>query len=400
MVKLNRRVAALRPSATMAAEARATELKEAGVNVISLAAGEPDFDTPERIKEAARRAMAAGQTKYTPVGGISQLKKTICLKLRRDNGLDYEVPEVMASAGGKQGAFNVIATLFDEGDEVIIPTPAWVSFAEMVRLSGAEPKLVRASEAHGFRLTAQDLRGALTSRSRGIIINSPCNPTGAVYREEHLRALSQVLLEAGIWVLCDDVYEHMTYDNPAPHLFKIEPRLKEHGIVLNSLSKTYAMTGWRLGIVAGPREVVTAVQRLQGQNSGNPNSIAQVAAIEAIGGPQDEVATMVAEFRARRDFVVERIRTLPGFSLPNVPDGAFYAFPNVTPLLSAKWKNAPLTDGDGVARMLLDEAQVALVGGNDFGAPEHVRISYATSMANLREAFDRIERVVQRMLGA
>jgi aspartate aminotransferase len=400
MVKLNRRVAALRPSATMAAEARATELKEAGVNVISLAAGEPDFDTPERIKEAARQAMAAGQTKYTPVGGISRLKEAICMKLKRDNGLDYEVSQVMASAGGKQGAFNVIATLFDEGDEVIIPTPAWVSFAEMVRLSGAEPKLVRAAEAHGFRLTAQDLRGALTSRSRGIIINSPCNPTGAVYREEHLRALSQVLLEAGIWVLCDDVYEHMTYDSPAPHLFKIEPRLKERGIVLNSLSKTYAMTGWRLGIVAGPREVVTAVTRLQGQNSGNPNSIAQAAAVEAIGGPQDEVATMVAEFRARRDFVVERVRSLPGFSLPNVPDGAFYAFPNVTPLLRAKWKDAPLTDGDGVARMLLDEAQVALVGGNDFGAPEHVRISYATSMANLSEAFDRIERVVQKMLGA
>jgi aspartate aminotransferase len=400
MVKLNRRVAALRPSATMAAEARATELKEAGVDVISLAAGEPDFDTPERIKEAARQAMAAGQTKYTPVGGISRLKQAICLKLKRDNGLDYEVSQVMASAGGKQGAFNVIATLFDEGDEVIIPTPAWVSFAEMVRLSGAQPKLVRASEAQGFRLTAQDLRGALTSKSRGIIINSPCNPTGAVYREEHLRALSQVLLEAGIWVLCDDVYEHMTYDSRAPHLFKIEPRLKERGIVLNSLSKTYAMTGWRLGIVAGPREVVAAVSRLQGQNSGNPNSIAQAAAVEAIGGPQDEVAAMVAEFRARRNFVVERVRSLPGFSLPNVPDGAFYAFPNVTPLLSVRCKGAPLTDGDGVARMLLDEAQVALVGGNDFGAPEHVRISYATSMGNLHEALDRIERVVRKMLGA
>jgi aspartate aminotransferase len=400
MLKLNRRVAALKPSATMAAEARATELKEAGVNVISLAAGEPDFDTPERIKEAARQAMAAGQTKYTPVGGITRLKQAICMKLKRDNGLDCEATQVMASAGGKQGAFNVIATLFDEGDEVIIPTPAWVSFAEMVRLSGAQPKLVRASEDNGFRLTAQELRAALGPNSRGIIINSPCNPTGAVYREEHLRAISQVLLEAGIWVLCDDVYEHMTYGARAPHLFAIEPRLKERGIVLNSLSKTYAMTGWRLGILAGPREIVTAVTRLQGQNSGNPNSITQAAAVEAITGPQDEVSAMVAEFRARRDFVVERIRSLPGFSLPNVPEGAFYAFPSVTPLLGAKWKGEPLKDGDGLARMLLDEAQVALVGGNDFGAPDHVRISYATSMANLREAFDRIERVVRKMLGA
>jgi aspartate aminotransferase len=384
----------------MAAEARATELKEAGVNVISLAAGEPDFDTPERIKEAARRAMASGQTKYTPAGGTSVLKQKICLKLRRDNELEYEPADVMASAGGKQGAFNVIFTLFDEGDEVIIPAPAWVSFAEIVRLSGAEPKLVHTSESQGFRLTAQDLGAAVSPNTRGIIINSPCNPTGAVYREEHLRAISQVLLDAGIWVLCDDVYEHMTYGGRAPHLFKIEPRLKERGIVLNSLSKTYAMTGWRLGIVAGPREVVQAVARLQGQNSGNPNSIAQAAAVEAIGGPQDEVATMVEEFRKRRDYVVGRVRSLPGFSLPNVPDGAFYAFPNVTPLLSVKWKGQAVSDGDGVAGMLLDEAQVALVGGNDFGAPNHVRISYATSMANLREAFDRIEQVVRRMLGA
>ncbi len=400
MLKLNRRVAALRPSATIAAEARATELKEAGVNVISLAAGEPDFDTPERIKEAARQAMAAGQTKYTPVGGISRLKEAICLKLKRDNGLEYEVAEVMASAGGKQGAYNTIATLFDEGDEVIIPTPAWVSFAEMVRLAGAQPKLVPAAEKQGFRLTPQELRNALTPNSRGIILNSPCNPTGAVYATEHLRALSQVLLEAGLWVLSDDVYEHMAYDGRVTHLFAVERRLKERGIVLNSLSKTYAMTGWRLGIVAGPREVVQAVSRLQGQNSGNPNSIAQAAAVEALTGPQDEVATMVAEFRKRRNFVVDRIRSIPGFSLPNVPDGAFYAFPSITPLLSTKWKDAPLKDGDGVARMLLDEAQVALVGGNDFGAPVHVRISYATSMANLHEAFDRIERVVRKLLGA
>jgi aspartate aminotransferase len=400
MVKLNRKVAALRPSATMAAENRATELKEAGVDVISLAAGEPDFDTPERIKDAARQALASGQTKYTPASGTSKLKQAICLKLKRDNGLEYAPAEVMASAGAKQGAFNVIATLFDEGDEVIIPTPAWVSFAEMVRLSGAEPRLVPAPEKEAFLLSAQNLRKALTPKTRGIIINSPCNPTGAVYDEEHLRAISSVLLEAGIWVLCDDVYEHMTYTGRAPHLFKIEPRLRERAIVLNSLSKTYAMTGWRLGIMAGPREVIAAVARLQGQDSGNPNSITQAAAIEALTGPQDDVATMVAEFRKRRDFVVERVRALPGFSLPNVPEGAFYAFPNVTPLLDAKCNGAPIKDGDTLARILLDEAKVALVGGDDFGAPDHVRISYATSMRNLSEAFNRIERAVRKLLGA
>ncbi len=400
MLKLNRRVAALKPSATMAAEARATELKEAGVDIISLAAGEPDFDTPERIKEAARRALAAGQTKYTPVGGTSRLKQALSVKLKRDNGLDYEPAQVMASAGGKQGAYNVIATLFDEGDEVLIPTPAWVSFAEMVRLSGAQPKLVPAPEAQAFRLTAQDLSAAITPNTRGIILNSPCNPTGAVYRDEHLRALSQVLLKTGMWVLCDDVYEHMNYEGRPRHLFAIEPRLKDHGIVLNSLSKTYAMTGWRIGLVAGPKEIVQAVTRLQGQNSGNPNSIAQAAAIEALSGPQEEVAAMVGEFRKRREFVVDRVRSLPGFSLPSVPDGAFYVFPSVKPLLGAKWKGEPLADGDRVAQMLLDEAQVSMVGGNDFGAPEHVRISYATSIKNLSEAFDRIERVTRKLLGA
>ena len=397
MLKLNRRVAALKPSATLAAEARATELKQAGVDVISLAAGEPDFDTPERIKDAARKAMAAGLTKYTPAGGVRELKQAICAKLKRDNALDYQPAEVMASAGGKQAAYNVIATLFDEGDEVVIPTPAWVSFAEMVRLSGADAKLVPCREREGFRLSADELRRAIAPNTRGIILNSPCNPTGTVYRAEQLRELAAVLLEAGLWVICDDVYEHIRYVERQPHLFTIEPRLKPNGIVVNSLSKTYAMTGWRVGFAAGPTEVIGTTARLQGQNSGNPNSIAQAAAIEALTGPQDDVRAMVEEFHHRNQLVVEGLRSMPGFKLPNVPEGAFYAFPNVSALFGAKWSGGILSDGNQVAELLLEESKVAVVGGNDFGAPDYVRLSYATSRANLEEAFDRIERAVRKL---
>jgi len=397
MIKLNRRIAAIKPSATMAAEARATELKAAGVDIISLAAGEPDFDTPERIKDAARRALTDGMTHYTPVSGTAALKEAIRVKLKRDNGLDYEPAEILASAGGKQAEANVIAALFDEGDEVIIPTPAWVSFVAMVNLSGAEAQLVRCAEERGFLLDPKQLRNAITPRTRGIILNSPSNPTGAVYSSEQLAALARILLDAGIWVMSDDVYEHIVYDGAVPHIFQIEPRLKTRGIVFNSLSKAYAMTGWRIGFAAGPREAIGAATRLQSQNSGNPNSITQAAAIEALTGPQEEIHTMMAEFRARRELVVERVRRLDSFRLPNVPQGAFYVFPNIAALIGASLNGTKITDGNTLAELILNEAHVALVGGNDFDAPEHVRMSYATSLANLNQAFDRIEELLRRL---
>jgi aspartate aminotransferase len=397
MLKVNRRIAAIKPSATLAADARATEMKLAGIDVISLAAGEPDFDTPERIKAAAEKALAAGQTKYTPVGGTAALKNAIKLKLKRDNNLDYEPGEIIAAAGCKQAEANVIAALFDEGDEVIIPTPAWVSFAAMVSLAGAEPKFVPCSEESGFLLEPEALRRAITSRTRGIMLNSPSNPTGAVYGAESLTAIARVLVDTDIWVMSDDVYEHIVYDGLAPHIFHLEPRLKSHGIVFNSLSKTYAMTGWRIGFAAGPKEAIAAAGRLQSQNSGNPNSITQAAAIEALTGPQDELKPMLEAFRERNALVVERVRRIPGFRLPNVPQGAFYAFPNVSELLGSRFGDTKITDGDGLAAFLLDEGHVSLVGGNDFGAPDHVRLSYATSTRNLNEAFDRIERAVAKL---
>ena len=397
MLKLNRRIAAIKPSATLAADARATEMKLAGIDVISLAAGEPDFDTPERIKQAASKALAAGQTKYTAVGGTAALKNAIKLKLKRDSQLDYEPNEIIASAGGKQAEANVIAALFDEGDEVIIPTPAWVSFAAMVSLAGAEPKFVPCPEPNGFLLEPDVLRRAITSRTRGIILNSPSNPTGAVYGAEQLSAIASVLVDADIWVMSDDVYEHIVYAGFAPHIFHLEPRLKSKGIVFNSMSKTYAMTGWRIGFAAGPKEAIAAAGRLQSQNSGNPNSLAQAAAIEALTGPQDALKPMLEAFRKRNALVVERLRRIPGFKLPNVPQGAFYAFPNVSELLGTTFNGKPINDGDALASYLLDEAHVSLVGGNDFGASDHVRISYATSTENLNEAFDRIERAVAKL---
>jgi aspartate aminotransferase len=305
----------------------------------------------------------------------------------------------MASAGSKPAESNLMASLFDEGDEVIVPTPAWVSFVAMVQLSGADPKLVACPESGGFLLDPERLQGAITPRTRGIMLNSPSNPTGAVYNAAQLAALARVLVDhPEVWVMSDDAYEHIAYVGRVPHIFEIEPRLKQRGLVFNTLSKAYAMTGWRIGFAAGPREAIAAATRLQSQNSGNPNSIAQAAAVEALTGPQDEIATMAAEFHARRDLVVERVRRIPGFSLPNVPDGAFYAFVNVSAMLKREYKGAPIGDGDRLASIILDDAQVAIVGGNDFDAPNHVRLSYATSREKLNQAFDRIERLAREIM--
>jgi aspartate aminotransferase len=398
MLKLNRRVAALRPSATLAADQRAKEMRAAGIDVISLDAGEPDFDTPERIKDAARKALAAGKTKYTAVAGIPELKEAIRAKLKRDSQLDYEPAEIIASAGCKQALSNIIAAMFDEGDEVIIPTPAWVSFSAMVDLSGAKPVQVRAREDQNFQLTPDALSKAITPRTRAVLINSPSNPTGTVYSAGPLAELAQVIqANPDLWVLSDDTYEHITYDGSAPHIFQIEPRLKNRGILFNSLSKTYAMTGWRVGFAAGPKEVIGAAGRLQSQNSGNPNSIAQAAAVEALNGPQDDVKVMAEEFRKRRQLIVDRVRAVPGFGLPNIPSGAFYVFPNVSALFGSTHNGKKIVDGDSFAGFLLDEAKVSTVGGNDFGAPEHIRMSYATSTEKINGAFDRIAAAVKKL---
>ena len=384
MIKLNRRIATLKHSATLAADARAMEMKAAGIDVIPLAAGEPDFDTPERIKEAARRALAEGKTKYTAVGGIPELKDAIRLKLKRENGLDYERVEVLVSAGCKQAEANVIGALFDEGDEVIIPGPAWVSFSAMVSLSGATPKLVVCPEENGFLLDPDLLRRAVTPRTRGIILNSPSNPTGAVYSAGHLNEISRVLLDADMWVLSDDVYEHIVYDGPIPHIFQIEPRLKAKGVVLNSLSKAYAMTGWRIGLALAPGPVAKAMAALQSHTTTGANHPAQFAAAVALGDDQVErdVARMVAEFRKRRDVVVARFRQeLPGVEFVE-PLGAFYFFFRVD--------SFGRITGTEFCTRLVTTTGVALVPGAAFGDDRYVRLSYAASLDNIQKALDRI----------
>ncbi len=386
-MRLSDRIATVRPSATLAVTAKVLELKAEGREVIGFGAGEPDFRTWPHVCEAAHQAIDRGEFYYTAVGGTPDLKKAIRTKLARDNQLEYADKEVVASCGGKHTLYNLMQVTLNPGDEVVIPGPYWVSYRDMALLAGAEPKVVMAREESGFLLSPEELAAAVTDRTRMIIINSPSNPTGAAYSEASLQSLASVLADKDCWVVCDDVYEFIRYDGESPrHMLNLEPRLREHAVVVNSVSKTYAMTGWRLGYAAGPAPLVKAMTTLQGQSTTNPTSIVQVAAGAALSGPQDELQPMVEEFKRRRDYVCDRIGTIDGLSVV-VPQGAFYVFVNVAGVL----ERAGAADGDELALKLLEGAGVGLVGGNDFGSPAHVRISYATSMEQLERGFDNIE---------
>ena len=386
-MKLSRRLEALRPSATLAVTAKVLELKAAGREVIGFAAGEPDFDTWPHICDAARESIARGDFRYTAVGGTPELKEAIVAKLARDNGLEYSAGEVMASSGGKHSLYNAMLATLDEGDEVVIPGPYWVSYPDMAVMAGAVPRPVMASEAKGFRLGAEELDKAMGPSTRMVIINSPSNPTGAAYSETELAELARVLASHDCWVICDDVYEGIRYDGARPrHLLQLEPSLRERTAVVNSVSKTYAMTGWRIGYTAAPSQVIAAMSKIQGQSTSNPSTIAQAAAAAALSGPQERLGTMVAEFRRRRDYVCERINAVDGMSVP-VPEGAFYVFPNVRGLFD----RAGVRDGDELALALLDNAGVGMVGGGGFGSTDHLRISYATSMEQLERGMDAVE---------
>ncbi len=385
-MKLSSRLGRIKPSATLAMTSRVLELKAAGREVIGFAAGEPDFDTWPHVCEAARQSIEKREFRYTAVGGTPALKQAIVTKLARDNDLPYALGEVIATCGGKHGLYNALQAILDEGDDVVIPGPYWVSYVDMVRLAGGEPRVVMAKEADGFKLKPATLEAALTPTTKLVVINSPCNPTGATYSEAELFELGQVLARHRCWVLTDDVYEFIRYDGQRPrHLLALVPGLRERTVVINSVSKTYAMTGWRLGYAAGPPRLIEAMAMLQGQSTSNPSTIAQAAAAAALSGPQDRVAPMVEEFRVRRDYVCERINAIDGLTTV-VPDGAFYVFVNVERALA----KTGCKDGDAFARELLDRAGVGLVGGNDFGSMRHVRISYATSVELLGRGLDAI----------
>ena len=387
---LAERARRLTPSPTLALAARARALRAQGIDVLSFTAGEPDFDTPERVKDAAIRALRDGLTKYTDAGGIPELKSAICAKLRRDSGLAYEPAEVIASVGAKHTLYNICAVMVDPGDEVIVPAPYWVSYTEQVRLCEGVPVVVPTDEARGFHLDVDALRRAVTPRTKLLILNTPNNPTGAVFPRADLERVASLALERGFHVVSDECYDALAYEGRVPSIAALGPEIKARTLLVNTCSKAYAMTGWRLGFAAGPREIVKAMGDLQGQCTSNPTSIAQWAAVEALGGPQDEVAKMAGEFDRRRRVIVEGLNRIPGFRCP-MPQGAFYAFPDVSGLFGRRWNGRPLSGSADVTTFLLEAARVAVVPGADFGSDRHLRISYACGLEQIEEGLARIE---------
>jgi aspartate aminotransferase len=384
----------IQPSATIAISTKAMELKAEGRDVIGLSAGEPDFDTPENIKEAAIKAIRDGKTKYTPVDGVPELKKAICAKFERDNGLTYEPGQVSVGTGGKQVLFNALMATINPGDEVIIPAPYWVSYPDIVLLCGGTPVFVETTLEDGFKLKADKLAAAITPKTKWLIFNSPSNPSGAAYTLDDMKALTDVLTKnEHVWVLTDDMYEHLVYDEftfvtPA----QVEPALYERTLTMNGVSKAYAMTGWRIGYAAGPTQLIGAMRKLQSQSTSNPASISQWAAVEALNGPQDFIAENNKKFKERRDLVVSMLNQAKGLSCPT-PEGAFYVYPSCEGTIG---KTAPSgkvisNDEDFVTELLAQEG-VAAVHGAAFGLEPFFRVSYATSNEALEDACERIQR--------
>ena len=378
----------IKPSPTIAVTSKAREMRAAGKDVIGLGAGEPDFDTPDNIKEAAIQAIKKGDTKYTAVDGTPILKKAIQGKFKRENNISYEVDQISVGTGGKQVLYNVFMATLNPGDEVIIPAPYWVSYPDMVLLAGGTPKIVKCSEENEFKITPEELKKAIGKKTKWLIINSPSNPTGSCYTKKEIENLSKVLIgNKHVFILSDDIYEHITYDNFKFFTIAQIDTLKDRTLTMNGVSKSYSMTGWRIGYGAGPKDIIKAVAKIQSQSTTNPSSISQAAAVEALNGTQDFIKTRSDSFKERRDFVVKTLNSINGLSCLK-PSGAFYVFPNCKNLLGDKTKLK--TDKEFVEK-LLEKAEVAVVQGSAFGLDGYFRISYATSMDNLKKALDRIK---------
>jgi len=390
--RLSERVTRVKPSPTMAVTARAAELKRAGRDIIGLGAGEPDFDTPEHIKAAAIEAIRAGRTKYTAVEGILELREAICEKFRRDNQIEYQPDQVLVSCGAKQSIYNLAMALLGPGDEAIIPAPYWVSYPDIVLLADATPVIASAGASQNFKLTPDQLEAAITPRTRLLMLNSPSNPTGVAYSRSDLQGLAEVLrAHPQVITATDDMYEHIFWGTePFCSLLTAAPDLHERVVTINGVSKVYAMTGWRIGYAAGPRKLLNAMKKVQGQSTSNPTSISQYASLAALTGDQSCIAEMNAAFRERHDWLVAALNALPGVKcLP--ADGAFYAFPDVSGAIATL---DAIDDDTGFAEYLLDKAGVAVVPGTAFGAPGHVRLSFACSLATLKQAVERIASVL------
>ncbi len=378
----------IKPSPTIAVTQKARELKAAGKDVIGLGAGEPDFDTPDNIKNAAIKAIKDGDTKYTAVDGTPALKKAIVKKFKRENNLNFTAEQITVGAGGKQVLYNTFMATLNKGDEVIIPAPYWVSYPDMVLLAGGKPKIVRCNEKNDFKLTAKKLEKAISKKTKWLILNSPSNPTGAGYSKKEIEELAKVLIKSKkIHILSDDIYEHIKYDNFNFFTIAQIPKLKDRTLTMNGVSKSYAMTGWRIGYAAGPKNIIKAIGKIQSQSTSNPSSVSQAAAVEALNGKQDFIQDRSNSFKKRRDFVVKSLNDIKGISCLT-PNGAFYVFPSCKGLLNKKTKLK--TDTDFVQK-LLERSNVAVVQGSAFGLEGYFRISYATSMNNLKKAMDRIK---------
>jgi aspartate aminotransferase len=387
-------LARVKPSATIAVTNKARELKAAGRDVIGLGAGEPDFDTPENIKEAGIRAIREGRTKYTAVDGIPELKAAIADKFRRENQLEYAAAEITVGTGGKQVLYNALMATVNPGDEVLIPTPYWVSYPDMVLLAGGTPTFVDASMESGFKVTASALEAAITPATKWLVFNSPSNPSGAAYTRAELRALADVLLRhPQVWVMTDDMYEHLVYDDFIfTTLAQVEPQLKPRTLTVNGVSKAYCMTGWRIGFAGGPAHLIKAMAAIQSQSTSNPCTISQWAAVEALNGPQDFIPRNNAVFKDRRDLVVSMLNQANGISCPT-PEGAFYVYPSCAGLIGRRTRSGTVIANDeDFVTALLEEEGVAVVQGSAFGLGPNFRISYATSTADLEEACQRIQR--------
>ncbi len=378
----------IKPSPTIAVTQKARELRAAGKDVIGLGAGEPDFDTPDNIKNAAIKAIKNGDTKYTAVDGTPALKKAIVAKFKRENNLKYSTDQITVGTGGKQVLYNTFMATLNRGDEVIIPAPFWVSYPDMVLLAGGKPKIVKCTEQEGFKLTAKKLKKVISKKTKWVIINSPSNPTGAGYSKKEISDLAKVLIRnKKIHILSDDIYEHVRYDNFNFFTIAQISQLKDRTLTMNGVSKSYAMTGWRIGYAAGPKHIIKAIGKIQSQSTSNPSSISQAAAVEALNGKQDFIKTRAKAFKKRRDYVVKTLNSIKGINCL-VPSGAFYVFPSCKGLLNKKTK---LKSDSEFVQKLLEKSNVAVVQGSAFGLDGFFRISYATSMKNLQKAMERIK---------
>ena len=387
---LSNRVQKVKPSATMAVSDKAKELKSQGIQIISMGSGEPDFDTPTNIQKAAIHAIGAGETRYTPADGTAELKKAVCEKFKRENGLDYSTNEVMVSCGGKQVFYNLCQAILNEGDEVIIPSPYWVSYPDMAILADATPVFIDAGLDQDFKISPEQLEASITSKSKLLVLNSPSNPTGSVYSRSEIEALGVVLeRHPNVFIISDDIYEHIRWgDDEFVNIAMAYPNLKDRTVILNGVSKAYAMTGWRIGYAAGPGAVIKAMKKIQGQSTSNPSSISQAAALEAISGDQSFIKMMVEAFERRHEFLVESLNAIDGIECPR-SGGAFYSFPRVQGLID----RIGLKDDVEFSTYCLEKLNLAVVPGSAFGAPGYVRLSFATSMDNIKLSVEKLESI-------